>query len=93
MSTSEPPAEPSTGRVMRDAMNPRLLLARANGYPVVIKQLVQAWLVFIYPFWAFSILFSAVVYFLVFYSVYYPVRVLIWPVNTWMNRKRRADRS
>jgi hypothetical protein len=93
MSISEPPAEPSTGRVMLDALNPQVLLSQANGLPVVLKQVVQAWLVLIYPVWAFGVLLRAVVYFTVYfavyYSVYYAVRVLIWPVNAWRNRNRR----
>lgn len=90
MSADKPPDETSAGRVLLNAMHPRLLLAQANRYPVVIKQLVQAWLILIYPVWAFSVVFSAVVYFAVYYTVYYTVRVLIWPVNAWMNRNRKA---
>jgi hypothetical protein len=89
MSISEPPAEPSSGRVMLDAMNPRVLLSQANGLPVVIKQLVQTCLVLIYPVWALGVLLRAVVHFTVYYSVYYTVRVLLWPVRAWMNRDRR----
>jgi hypothetical protein len=95
MSTNEPPVtptdpsavEPSVGRRMLTMMDPRFLLALADGYPVGVKQFLWFCLILIYPGWLFTVLFSAALYF----PVYGTLWVLFWPVRAWMKKNRPED--
>jgi YggT family protein len=72
---------------MLTMMDPRFLLALANGYPVGVKQFLWFCLILIYPGWLFAVLFSAALYF----PVYGTLWVLFWPVRAWMKKNRPDD--
>lgn len=84
---AEAEAQTSAGKRMLKSMDPRFLLSMADGYPVVIKQFLQFCLVLIYPAWVAGVLFSAVVY----YVVYAVLWVLFAPIRLWMKKNRPDD--
>jgi len=81
---AEMEAETSAGKRMLKSMSPRFVLSMADGYPVVIKQFLQFCLILIYPAWVAGVLFSAVVYYIV-YGVFW---VLFAPIRLWMKKNR-----
>lgn len=81
---AEAEAQTSAGKRMLKSMSPRFVWSMADGYPVVIKQFLQFCLVLIYPAWVFGVLFSAVVY----YVVYGVLWVLFAPIRLWMKKNR-----
>jgi hypothetical protein len=68
-------------------MSPRFVLSQAEGYPVVINQFLQFCLILIYPAWVVAILFSATMY----YTVYFTLWLLFSPLRAWMKKNRPAD--
>jgi hypothetical protein len=84
---AEAEAETSTGRRILKSMSLPFLLSQAEGYPVVIKQFLQFCLLIIYPAWVFAVLVGAAVY----YSVYFVLWVLFWPVRAWMKKNKPEE--
>ena len=73
------------------AMSPRFLWSMAEGYPVVLKQLIQFCLIIIYPAWVFGVFFAAAMH-LLFYVTVYPVLWLLFlPVRAHQKKHRPEE--
>lgn len=88
MSADEPlaPVPPVTRRML-GALHPRSVWSMADGYPVVVRQLLQLCLIIVYPAWVVGLLVM-----LTFYGATYGLLwVLFWPLRMWMKRNRPDD--
>ena len=77
----------SPTRRMVATLHPRFLVSQADGYPVVLKQLLQFGLVIAYPAWVAGILVSLAVY----CTGYAILWLVFWPVRAWMKRNRPQE--
>ncbi|GGF92613.1 hypothetical protein GCM10007304_03070 [Rhodococcoides trifolii] len=89
-----PPARstnPGSWREFRDdvgAAHPRMLLALGDGYPVVIKQLIQGFFLLVWPFWAVAVIVVSIGYHFVLFPILY---VLFWPVRVVFKDRKPID--
>lgn len=74
-SADEPYSEPR--RYFRKT-NLARILSQANGYPIVVKQLLQILLLFVYPFWVLYVAACAVCFFLAW--------VAFWPMRRYQDK-------
>lgn len=71
------------------AMNPKLVLSQADGYPIVVKQFLQFCLIIIYPAWLFLVLVGWV-FWPVFKVLEGLLWLLFWPVRA-MHKKNNPQ--
>lgn len=74
-SADEPYSEPR--RYFRK-INLARIVSQANGYPIIVKQLMQLLLLVLYPFWVFYVAVCAVCFFLAW--------VLFWPMRRYQDK-------
>ncbi|TRW82047.1 hypothetical protein FK535_14260 [Mycolicibacterium sp. 018/SC-01/001] len=77
----------STTRRMMAALHPGFLWSQAEGYPPVLKQLLQFGLIVAYPAWVAGMLCCLAVH----CCGYAVLWVVFWPVRAWMKRNRPLD--
>ena len=83
VSEAQAAAEAETSKVKQflHAMSPRFVWSMAEGYPVVLKQFIQFWLILIYPAWVFAVLCGALATGLFYVTVYPILWVSFWPMR------------
>jgi hypothetical protein len=88
---AEVEAETSKWKQFTKAMSPRFVWSMAEGYPVVLKQLIQFCLIIIYPAWVFAVLCGGLIT-LLFYVTVLPVLWLIfWPARAYQKKNHPEE--